>query len=70
MEDNGSEYLKCLKTLAEKDIAHEKRLQEMEGRGMGASVAFTALNMAGPNPTEEEADFWNNWKEEMKMKDC
>jgi len=28
--------------------------------------AFTARMMAGPNPTEEEAEFWNNWKDEMK----
>jgi hypothetical protein len=69
MEDDGTEYLKCLRPLAEKDITHEWSLRAMEERGMGSSVAFTALNMAGPNPTKEEADFWNNWKEEMKMKD-
>ena len=31
--------------------------------------AFAARVMAGPNPSEEEAEFWDNWKEEMKQRD-
>ena len=26
----------------------------------------TARLMAGSNPTEEEAEFWDNWKDEMR----
>jgi len=33
------------------------------------TYAFTAFLMAGPNPTEEEGDFWDNWKDEMKDRD-
>lgn len=29
-------------------------------------TAMVARIMAGPNPTEEEAEFWDNWKDEMK----
>lgn len=29
-------------------------------------TALVARIMAGPNPTEEEAEFWDNWKDEMK----
>ena len=57
------------KTLTKEWAEHDKRLKEMEKRGMGGSYAFTALMMAGPNPTEEEAAFWDNWKEDMKMRD-
>jgi len=28
--------------------------------------AATARLMAGPNPTAEEAEFWDRWKDEMK----
>ena len=30
------------------------------------SWAATARIMAGPNPTEEDGEFWDRWKEEMK----
>jgi hypothetical protein len=30
------------------------------------TYAFTARMMAGPNPTDEEAEFWDMWKEDMK----
>jgi hypothetical protein len=33
------------------------------------SWAATARMMAGPNPTKEEAEFWNRWKDEMKEGD-
>lgn len=26
----------------------------------------TARMMAGPNPSEEEGEFWDRWKDEMK----
>lgn len=29
-------------------------------------TAMVARIMAGPNPTEEEAEFWDRWKDEMK----
>jgi hypothetical protein len=32
--------------------------------------AFTARLMAGSNPSEEEGDFWDRWKDEMKERDC
>ncbi len=33
------------------------------------SWAATARLMAGPNPTDEEGEFWDRWKDEMKMKE-
>lgn len=30
------------------------------------SWAETARLMAGFNPSDEEAEFWDNWKDEMK----
>lgn len=30
------------------------------------TYAFTARLMAGDNPSEEEAEFWDRWKDEMK----
>ena len=30
------------------------------------SWAATARMMAGPNPSDEEAEFWDRWKDEMK----
>jgi len=32
-------------------------------------TALVARFMAGPNPTEEEAEFWDNWKDEMKERE-
>jgi len=29
-----------------------------------------ARMMAGPNPTDDEARLWDDWKDEMKMRDC
>jgi len=34
------------------------------------SWAATARMMAGSNPSAEEGEFWDQWKEEMKMRDC
>lgn len=34
------------------------------------TYAFTAWLMAGPNPSTSEGDFWDNWKDEMKERDC
>jgi hypothetical protein len=33
------------------------------------TYAFTARLMAGPNPTPEEGEFWDNWKDDMKARD-
>jgi|TARA_Y100000310_G_C20638910_1_gene792775 hypothetical protein len=55
--------------VSEEDVEHEKRLQKMEEDGMAGTFAHTAMMMAGPNPSEEEGEFWDNWKEEMKMQD-
>jgi hypothetical protein len=38
---------------------------EVSGPPIG-TYAFTARMMAGPNPTQEEAEFWDRWKDEMK----
>ena len=53
----------------EDEEAWNARLNEMQEDGMDGSCAFTALIMAGPNPSDEEADYWDSWKEEMKMRD-
>lgn len=30
------------------------------------SLAYTARMMAGPNPSDDEGEFWDRWKDEMK----
>ena len=44
-----------------------------EGMGNGpapGSWAATARMMAGSNPSAEEGEFWDRWKDEMKERDC
>ena len=40
-------------------------MDEVSGPAPG-TYAYTARLMAGPNPTDEEAEFWDDWKEQMK----
>ena len=53
------------------DEGKGKRCDACDGSGEHRIplTAAVARMMAGPNPTEEEAEFWDAWKDEMKEGD-
>jgi hypothetical protein len=66
-------YQRHLARLNKEDAQREYREQigvEEESRGPKPGTwAHTARMMAGPNPSEEEGEFWDRWKDEMKDRD-
>ena len=65
---NQEEYYQ--RHLARLNSDDEQRESEEESRGPEPGTwAHTARMMAGPNPSEEEGEFWDRWKDEMKDRD-
>jgi len=66
---NQEEYYQ--RHLARLNREHPPR-ESVEEESVGpqpGTWAHTARMMAGPNPSEEEGEFWDRWKDEMKDRD-
>jgi hypothetical protein len=48
----------------------EEGMDEGDNGPTPGSWAATARMMAGSNPSAEEGEFWDRWKDEMKERDC
>jgi len=61
-------YQRHLASLNSDDAQRESVEEESRGPKPG-TWAHTARMMAGPNPSEEEGEFWDRWKDEMRDRD-
>ena len=48
------------------EVNHREELGGFGRLWLGSWAATWVGIMAGDNPTDEEAEFWNRWKDEMK----